>query len=324
MNRPNLQLKDLVELTTFVATHWTHLVEAPEGPSLQALQMYWRAGRERNHQWLRLLQQARVCAAATSSQTPLANADDNHQAQSWSLIRRVAEEIFVSEMLTRLWTAVLIAWDDRQGIEWGGPIGRSVFIGHLEARRLCLQAMINAPDLVLHEIVTLDRVRRQTERWSDVLLGPLCLCYPVTELAFSVQRAQDFAYEAGAGLSGKAVQSLLAAGLTACFSESKFSQQVLSAETLLVASSILACFPSDAVASTGELKSSRLLRLFRNLSQPDHKPRSDSTEERFTRQVHQTLNSSFSQNSRATEADSNSQTFPTQSPFNRRNRFREM
>ena len=49
-------------------------------------------------------------------------------------LRGVLEEILVSEVLTRVWTAVLCAHDACRGAEEAGPAARSVLLGHIEAR----------------------------------------------------------------------------------------------------------------------------------------------------------------------------------------------
>jgi len=198
----------------------------------------------------------------STTQTPVS-------ASVWEHCRRLAVEVFVAEPLTRVWTALLVASDRRRAQQLAEPIGRSVFIGHLEARRLCLQAMVDAPDAVLHEVVELDRLRRRVERWTDVLLSPLAATYPVGEFAFSTERAREFAIETSRAEWRAAVRRLVSAGIQLSFSEGGLHIPVLSEDHLAVAVSVLSCFPSDAVEQTGELKSLRLLRLYRNFRLSD-------------------------------------------------------
>jgi hypothetical protein len=77
------------------------------------------------------------------------------------------------------------------------PVARSVWIGHLDARRRVLDFMASAPGLTHDDAVSLDRLRRASERWTDLLLAPFAVRCDVSDLAHDPARVQDFAEELG-------------------------------------------------------------------------------------------------------------------------------
>jgi len=289
-----LQLRDLLKLAAFVSAHHAHIVESPEELPARALEEYWYTARNQNHSWIRCLQQRSVPA-------------DPRKSPSWKQARRVITEVFVSEVLTRVWTSILVAADRRRGVRYAEPIARSVLVGHLEARRCCLEFMVNGSDVPLHELIELDRLRRRAERWTDVLIAPMVVRYPVGEFAFDEQRARDFAQDLESRGPSHRLWALILAGVQLAFADDPQCgratalaggdedvpqdqtprHQARKADSAEPASgagderwsvirSILACFPSDAFTDEGVFKSLRHLRVSRSGTVSDRRPGPDA------------------------------------------------
>ena len=199
-------------------------------------------------------------------------ADDG---QVWVRNRPVLEEVFVSEMLTRVWGAILAAADSRRRICHAEPIARNTLIGHLEARHLALRQMVNGSDMPLNELAEIDRLRRRTERWTDLLLGHLVKQYDVADFAFEPRRALDFGSEqlsASPTTSPCVVWDFLLASLRLSFPKKPCRSPVSMQIHRGITGSVMACFPPDAFQGDGPLKSVSVLRIGRSGLHPEGPP----------------------------------------------------
>jgi len=173
------------------------------------------------------------------------------------------EEIFASELLTRLWTAVACEYDRRRGTSYVSPVVRSTFLGHLDARHRALNVIAQAFDGEVDAALRVNRFRGRSERWNDLLLAYLLPDCPVEEYAFDYQRVRDFSEDLPDQNSAEwRVQSwhLLQASLRAAFSctTRRRCNEDLNAR---IASGIQACFQLDQFESPGRLRSLWMQRL---------------------------------------------------------------
>jgi hypothetical protein len=246
-----MHVRELVELGALVAAHGSVFINRPSVLTDRHMEQYWVASRCRYDRWTRVL--------ATWSRS-------SRQATGahWTSVRPVIEEILVSELLTRTWAAVAFTHDRTRHVNALSPIVRSVMTGHIEARNRALSVMVHGHGFDVDEGIALNRLRRQTERWTDMMLGYLLREHDVSEFAFSVERARDFAsdlrYEDVQGPGDHAWQLTLT-GLRSAF-ENGLSPVSPNADLhQQIAGSILACFHSDMYESSGALKSLWLLRI---------------------------------------------------------------
>src|SRR5262245_55891439 len=128
-----MHARDLVQLATIVTAHAPLWIENSSQLSTVHLDRYWSGSKCRHDRWVRQLKQ--FVAASTG--------DAPQRGASLESIRGVLEEILTSEVLTRVWAAVLSAHDRRHRTRDAEPIGRSVFIGHLEARHRALRLLVS-------------------------------------------------------------------------------------------------------------------------------------------------------------------------------------
>jgi hypothetical protein len=102
------------------------------------------------------------------------------------------DEIICSEMLTRVWTGVLTAYDQVYSTHTTGPIGQSILIGHVEARNQVLRYLVEKMRDDRLASSRLNRIWRRTGRWTDLLLGYLVVVYDVSSIAPHPERAAEF------------------------------------------------------------------------------------------------------------------------------------
>jgi hypothetical protein len=178
-----MHARELAETAALVAVHLPQIIQGNKGVPHSSSEQYWAASKCRLDRWGRLLRQ--LTAAATEAQLPATLA--------WPRVRPVLEEILVTELLTRLWTAAATAYDAAHGAQDLEPVARSVFTGHLEARRRLLALMADGRVIKLPEAVMLNHLRRRVERWTDMLLAHLSPLTNIEEFAFETGRARDFA-----------------------------------------------------------------------------------------------------------------------------------
>ena len=174
------------------------------------------------------------------------------------------EEILTGEILTRVWAAVLCAYDRAHGAELAEPIARSVLIGHLEARHRVLTLLVQGPGIDADEAVKLNYLRRRSERWTDLLVGYLSPLLDTGEFAIDSRRARDFAQDLkyqGNFPGGRHAWPLVLASLRSAFRQGLGPLSPNADLNARIAASILSCFPPELFDSTGLFRSLWLLRL---------------------------------------------------------------
>jgi hypothetical protein len=249
-----MHARELVELAAIVSVHGSVLVRDTQRLSNSGVQQYWTESKCRLDRWAHSLKTFAADAAAGG---------DARRSQ-WPHVRGVLEEILTSEILTRVWTAVLCASDRRHGTLEAEPIARSVLVGHLEARHRVLMLLVGGLGIDVEAAVRLNQLRRRVERWTDLLIGYLAGHDDVSEFAIEPERARDFAQDLRSQSQcpgGRQAWPLVVSSLRAAF---RRGLEPLSANPDLnarIAASILCCFPADLFDSTGQFRSLWLLRL---------------------------------------------------------------
>lgn len=243
---------ELAELSGLVAVQGARLLAGPSHLSESGLRQYWSAAKQRFNCWMRVL-------AAGSPPSPSARESPRH-ARS---VAPVLEEIFASELLTRVWTALVCQVDRRQAGLTAVPIVWSVLLAHLDARRRALAWLCAVPETDRPKWRAIDRMRRRSEHWTDLLLAHL-LPYGEAEvrpLAFDGQRVHEFAKDLGdlhRTPHGERAWQLFQTAIKATFRTRRAPNAVWNGQ---IAAAVLACFPSELFDATGPLRSLWLTRL---------------------------------------------------------------
>jgi hypothetical protein len=140
-----------------------------------------------------------------------------------------------------------------------------VLIGHVEARHRVLMLLTReAKNIDAKAVVKLNRIRRRSERWTDLLVGRAGGVREVAEFAVDPRRAQDFADDAPSRRGFEASHlawPLLLASLRTAFQRELGAVSPNGDLNAAIASGILACFPSDLIDSTGLFRSLWLMRI---------------------------------------------------------------
>jgi hypothetical protein len=244
-----MHAREILELAALASCHGPVLFLPSEPVSADALHRYWAASKCRMDRWNRSLK--------TADRGPPRSA-----SQPGSLYS-VVEEILASEVLTRVWTAVLAGHDRLMGRQEAEIIALSVFSAHQEARRRALKLLIDGPGIDAYESLQLNRLRRRAERWSDLLVGHLTVGADVGEFAVHPERAAQFGADmktTGNGMNETAWQ-LTMASLRAAFRYGLTCHAPNSDSNAQIAASILACFPAESFLSTGLFPNAWTLRL---------------------------------------------------------------
>ncbi len=247
-----MHVRDLVELGALVTAHGAVFIRHADDLMERYVEDYWLASRCRLDRWGHAIKDFSRLTKATSPE------------DLWDDVRPTIEEILASELLTRTWAAVACASDGQRDSGQLEPIVRSVMVGHLEARNRALSLLVFGRGLGVEQSVVLNRLRRRTERWTDMLLGYLLPEFDVSEFAFSASRARDFAsdlkHESEHTSDGQ-VWKLVLASLRAAFQHGLSDASPNADLNERIAASVLACFRSELFDSSGLVKSLWLVRL---------------------------------------------------------------
>jgi hypothetical protein len=249
-----MHARELIELAAIVSAHGPVLIESGQRIPAAGIEQYWTASKVRLERW----------AWCLRSFADRASRDTQRRRAQWPGVCSALEEILTGEALTRVWSAVLCAHDRRRGVDELEPVARSVMIGHMEARHRALTLMVHGPEIDAEAAVKLNRLRRRTECWTDVLIGHLVAAHDVSEFAIDPKRARDFAQDLSSCSSrrgGRHTWPLLVASLRTAF-QSGLSPDSANADlNARIATAIISCFPQELFDSTGLMHSLWMLRL---------------------------------------------------------------
>ena len=253
----SLTLRQIAETAAFASARSTFLIESTAAIPDQHLHDYWKCCRGRTMDWLRNLDGL----ISEASVTP----PENH-VHLWKTAEPLIAEVFVSEILTRVWAAILTAADLHRKDAVGGPIARHTLKGHTEARNRSLTLMANSLQVPIARMAQVDRLRRKSERWSDLLIGHLVLNYQLDEFAFESNRSIEFGQSQMREViaaTDEPVWEFVLAGVRLAFSSVDSVEAPSDVWNRGVVRSVLGSFPADSFDATGTFKSVRRVRIER-------------------------------------------------------------
>jgi len=249
-----MHARELIELAALVSAHGPILVRSDQQIPAGGVEQYWMSSKVRLDRWTRSLKEF----------TRQIDADAQNRQRQWPEVRGVLEEILTGEILTRVWAAVLCAYDRSRGSDDAEPVARSVMIGHSEARHRVLTLLSRTSGIEAKTAVKLNRLRRHAERWTDLLVGRLADIQDVGEFAVDPKRAMDFAEDAPSRQGFEASRlawPLLLASLRKAFQRELGPVSPNADLNAGIAASVLSCFPSELIDSTGLFRSLWLMRI---------------------------------------------------------------
>ncbi len=235
-----MNLRQTAEVAALAAIRADEIIGRPEPVSTELLHGYWKSSRTRLKCWFAGL---RSVPPASTGNGPLSL---HHLHERVGLAR----SILVAELLTRVWSTVLVARDTARSENAAGEMVRNVFLGQQEARREVVQMLSNAGRLPTPSATSVDQLRQRVERWTDLLLGPLVLKYDVTEFVFDEERARGSVRSEAEQVFGKpagAVDRLTLIGLSRAIPRDPSDDHVGSTLDAAVVQSVLSALPRTPV-----------------------------------------------------------------------------
>ncbi len=237
-----MNVAELVELAALVSAESGSLLETPASAFAPGLDAYWAASKSRLDRWSRRLKSCRALPAESVKSLPA----------SGRMTVALCEEILASEILSRVWTATLAAVDRAAGQGELEPIGRSIMVGHQDARNRVLHLIAAGKNSESAPAATkLNRLRCACERWTDLLLAPLSEVADMTSLAHDPARVADMADDFRDEADSVAPQrkAMFAASLKSAFPPTLGVPTLNADLNAQLAAGVLACFDSDTVAA---------------------------------------------------------------------------
>jgi hypothetical protein len=213
------------------------------------MRQYWTASKCRLDRWSRAI-------GDFANRTGVES-----RRRGWRLLRPVLEEILIGEILTRVWTSVACACDRRAGNEENEPLLLNIWNSHLDARRRVLNLLVSGRGLRMSDAVSLNRLRRRAEKWSDTLLSRVADECPVGRFAFSLRRVRDFARDVRTSPHPDLVWSVLRGSFRVAFQQGLSPRSPNGDLNRQIAASLLTCLNTQSFDSTGLFRSAWLMRL---------------------------------------------------------------
>jgi hypothetical protein len=245
-----MHCNELLELAAVVASRSATFLQSFDALPTSGLDRYWTASKCRFDRWASEMKRYQTTTLAQPSEC---------LGESWSDLRPTIEEILTSEVLTRVWAALLCEHDTIRGANEAAPVARSVFVGHLEARHRALNIFLHGRGVPQDELISLNRLRRQCERWTEILLGFVsAYAGSASEFAFD-RKAFEQAHRS---IDNPAIQEGLTASLRASFHGRAFADSGNFELNEQIASGVLCCLNANLFLGTGVATSPWLRRLY--------------------------------------------------------------
>jgi len=181
-----VKLAYLTEIAALMAAHGRLFIEQNEELPAQTIGDYYILSRNRFNRWMKDL---------SDLENGLSLRDPLHMfglMPSAPATRTIAEQILVNEMVARVWTILMMARDRYQNVDMIRPVAHNVFLGHLSVRHKALSVVLQDDRLQQHDLLAIDKLRKATERWTDLLCCGLMNKFDLWQYAFHEDVAKEF------------------------------------------------------------------------------------------------------------------------------------
>lgn len=181
-----VKLAYLTEIAALMAAHGRLFIEQHGELSTQIIGDYYILSRNRFNRWMKDL---------NDLENGLSLRDPLHMfglTPSASATRTIAEQILINEMVARVWTILLMARDRYQNVDMIRPVAHNVFLGHLSVRHKALSVVLADDRLQQQDLLAIEKLRKATERWTDLLCCGLMDRFDLWQYAFHEDVAKEF------------------------------------------------------------------------------------------------------------------------------------
>lgn len=234
-----MNARRLAKLSAVIANQCLELTESSVLRKRFDAHTYWETSQNRTERWqkcLELFQQ---------------DLEDPNGHRPWHALKIVVEEVLFSEMLTRLWTAAITCSErdfaeDSEIEREMDSIVKAVWIGHLSARKRCLQIICQGIEEGDPTALELNDVRRIMERWTDIYLSRFTDAGDVRAFAFDIDRLNDWADRHDNELEQTERKwQLLNASFVKCLDQDRQENAANPELNRQLAVTVLACLPDN-------------------------------------------------------------------------------
>lgn len=236
-----LSVKSLAEVALLVSRVGRGMIEDAKEPSSNSLRDFWQQTRTLEQHWTLKLD--------TWSRD--ADPELNQLAE-------LATQLFISELLARVWSTVLLGVDQNTGHDDLSRIARNAVSGLLQVRHGVMSRLLQQPNSLASQVAEIERLRRRSDRWTDLLIGNLAGGRDLFDFAFDVERAKDFATESmeyDPATGPHPVEHLMTAGLRMAFLGQLPGTALTMPAFQELVQSILGALPETAFHQDGSLRS---------------------------------------------------------------------
>lgn len=247
-----MHASQLAQIGSWIAIHSSSLIFGNSGPQELASVNYWTNSKCRLNRWITSLKMFEDDLR-----------DENLLHNPWPAIETVIEEVFISEFLTRIWSASVLAHDNYQDSDELFGLAHSVHISHIEASNRAMRVLLTGQAANEKAFERLNQLRRKIARWTDLFLAQIPDLQVAQTFAFDIDRVADFSEENSEmpQLECSRRQQVLMASFAA---EVRSFQSRWAANPALnqkISSSLMGCFPADRFDSLGLPKSFGMILL---------------------------------------------------------------
>lgn len=179
-----MHARQQAEIAAWLALNSTAIAHGSQRVEGLLAASYWSNSKSRLSRWN---------AALKTFDHDVRNPDTAHNP--WPAIETVVEEVVVSEMLTRVWSAVLVAVDEASGRGELAGLAHSVYIGHMEARNRAMRLLLAGRGLNERLFDRINQLRRSLEKWTDLFLAWIPNANVARRFAFDRARFDDYRSE---------------------------------------------------------------------------------------------------------------------------------
>jgi hypothetical protein len=169
--------REMIELAAFVSTQGPALLTNPQRLTSDNLARYRGASNSRIEHWNRLM----------------AAWDRADVRPETSLVTSLCEEVLTADVLVRVWST-LLAGCHRVGAPTDAHhVALDAFAAQQQMYGAVLEALLDDTLMPAQDALSLDRLRRRAEGWSDLLVGHLTAYCGIDRYAPRPERARQFA-----------------------------------------------------------------------------------------------------------------------------------
>ena len=242
----------LAELGSWVAVNSGNLVYGEQEQPMLVATTYWTASKIRLQRW---------AAALKMFGQDFENPKQGHNP--WPALEIVVQEILMSEVLTRVWSATVLNHDWYHQKDEMHGLAHSIHVSHIEAKSRAIRILLNGRSANEAAFDRMNKLRRRVERWTDMFLGQLPQGDQSSVFGFDRNRVIDFNREQRETLGPEYLtrQRVLAASFATDIVRDQIPYSANPDLNRDIASGILACFPPDRFDSNGLPKSARMIWL---------------------------------------------------------------